>query len=76
MLQENWEALKEFWAFIKTWSKTAWFLIITSVLYVVLWIYLEFYVGYKDAREVSQIFYVFVLTIGLVIVYTFKKGRK
>lgn len=76
MLKENLEALKEFWAFIKGWSKTAWFLIITSILYVALSFYLKFWVKHPDGLEIAQIFFIFVLTVGLVIVYTFKKGRK
>jgi hypothetical protein len=73
MWKENLEALKEFWAFIKGWSKTAWFLIITSILYVALAIYLKCVVGHRDGIEIAQIAYVVVLSVGLVIVYTFKK---
>jgi hypothetical protein len=73
MWKENLEALKEFWAFIKGWSKTAWFLVITSILYVVLAFYLKCVVGHRDGIEIAQIAYVVVLSVGLVIVYTFKK---
>lgn len=76
MWKENLEALKEFWAFIKGWSKTAWFLIITSILYVVLAFYLKFWVKHPDGLEIAQLFWLLTLSVGLVIVYTVKKGRK
>jgi len=76
MLKENWEALKEFISFIKTWSKTGAFIVITTMLYLVLFFYLAVVVEHRDALEISQLFYVLVLTVGLVVVYTFKKGRK
>lgn len=68
--------IRELWAFIKTWSKTAWFLIITSILYVVLAVYLRCVVGHPDGIEIAQIAYVFVLSVGLVIRYTVNNSRK
>lgn len=76
MLKENWEAFKEFCKFVKSWSKTGMFIVITTMLYLVLFFYLAVIVEHRDALEIAQLFYVLVLTVGLVIVYTVKNRRR
>lgn len=76
MLKENWEAFKEFCKFVKSWSKTGTFIVITTMLYLVLFFYLAVIVEHRDALEIAQLFYVLVLTVGLVIVYTVKNRRR
>ncbi|MNN79588.1 hypothetical protein D3C81_1962430 [compost metagenome] len=64
------------WNYILEISNVAWFLILTSVGYLVLVYVLGNYMKIDDAIMLAQIAYVLVLGIGLAIVHVIRRNEK